>query len=156
MLSKASKINLFLALKLPSAFFSGVRLKHIDNQQCITTVKHRWINQNPFQSLYFAVQAMAAELSTGALVMSSIEKSGQPISMLVANNKATFTKKAVGRIQFCCSEGLKVEQTIAQAIATQTGQTVWLKSIGTDEKGQQVSEMDFEWTVKLKVFKPKK
>jgi hypothetical protein len=32
---------------------------------CVATVKHRWINQNPFNSMYFAVQAMAAELSTG-------------------------------------------------------------------------------------------
>lgn len=144
------QINLFLFLKLPSAFWCGVRLKSITQEQCVTSVRHRWFNQNPFQSMYFAVQAMAAELSTGALVMQNIKESGKKISMLVANNKGNFTKKATGRITFTCQDGLSVTQTIQQAIATGEGQTVWLKAIGTNEKGEQVSEMDFEWTLKLK------
>ncbi|WP_309642333.1 DUF4442 domain-containing protein [Flavobacterium sp.] len=144
------KINLFLFLKLPSAFWCGVRLKSITQGQCVTSVRHRWFNQNPFQSMYFAVQAMAAELSTGALVMRSIQESGKKISMLVANNKGNFTKKATGRITFTCNDGQKVNDAIQQTIATGEGQTVWLKSIGTNEKGEQVSEMDFEWTVKIK------
>jgi hypothetical protein len=96
------------------------------------------------------VQAMAAELSTGALVMQNIEQSGKKISMLVANNKGNFTKKATGRITFTCQDGLSVIQTIQKAISTGEGQTVWLKAIGTNEKGEQVSEMDFEWTLKVK------
>ena len=145
------QINLFLFFKLPSAFWCGVRLKSITQEQCVTSVRHRWFNQNPFQSMYFAVQAMAAELSTGALVMQNIKESGKKISMLVANNKGNFTKKATGRITFTCQDGLSVTQTIQQAIATGEGQTVWLKAIGTNEKGEQVSEMDFEWTLKLKL-----
>lgn len=144
------QINLFLFFKLPSAFWCGVRLKSITQEQCVTSVRHRWFNQNPFQSMYFAVQAMAAELSTGALVMQNIKESGKKISMLVANNKGNFTKKATGRITFTCQDGLNVTQTIQQAIVTGEGQTVWLKAIGTNEKGEQVSEMDFEWTLKLK------
>ena len=145
------QINLFLFFKLPSAFWCGVRLKSITQEQCVTSVRHRWFNQNPFQSMYFAVQAMAAELSTGALVMQNIKESGKKISMLVANNKGNFTKKATGRITFTCQDGLSVTQTIQQAIATGEGQTVWLKATGTNEKGEQVSEMDFEWTLKLKL-----
>ena len=76
----ASKLNQFLFFKLPSAFICGVRVKTIDATECIVSVKHRWINQNPFQSMYFAVQAMGAELSTGALVMYHIQKSGRKIS----------------------------------------------------------------------------
>lgn len=144
------QINLFLFFKLPSAFWCGVRLKSITQEQCVTSVRHRWFNQNPFQSMYFAVQAMAAELSTGALVMQNIKESGKKISMLVANNKGNFTKKATGRITFTCQDGLSVTKAIQQAIATGEGQTVWLKAIGTNEKGEQVSEMDFEWTLKLK------
>lgn len=150
MLSK-SKINLFLFFKLPSAYFCGVRLQSIDNQKCATTVKHRWINQNPFSSMYFAVQAMAAELATGALVMSYIKSSNKNISMLVANSTSNFSKKATGRITFLCNDGLIVQNTINQAINTGEGQTVWLQSIGTNEKGDQVSEFNFEWTVKIKV-----
>ncbi|SEA91076.1 protein of unknown function [Flavobacterium gillisiae] len=146
----ASKLNKFLLFKLPAAFICGVRVKKIDETDCTVTVKHRWINQNPFNSMYFAVQAMAAELSTGALVMYQIQKSGKKISMLVANNKGNFTKKATGRITFVCKDGHLIERAIQESVATGEGQTFWMKSIGTDEKGVQVSEMDFEWSVRIK------
>jgi hypothetical protein len=146
-----SKLNKFLFFKLPSAFICGVRVKHIDDSKCVVTVKHRWVNQNPFNSIYFAVQAMAAELSTGALVMNYIQKSDKKISMLVANNKGNFTKKATGKITFVCSDGHLAEQAIQEAISTNEGQTFWMKSIGTNEKGEQVSEMDFEWSVRTKL-----
>jgi hypothetical protein len=146
----ASKLNQFLFFKLPSAFICGVRVKTINATECIVSVKHRWINQNPFQSMYFAVQAMGAELSTGALVMYHIQKSGRKISMLVANNKGNFTKKATGRITFKCNDGHLIEEAIQKTIATGEGQTFWMKSIGMNEQGVQVSEMDFEWSVRVK------
>lgn len=145
-----SKLNKFVLFKLPSAFICGVRVKEINDNKCVVTVKHRWINQNPFNSMYFAVQAMAAELTTGALVISEIQKSGRKISMLVANNKGNFTKKATGRITFVCNDGHLIAEAIQRTIETGEGQTFWMKSIGTDEKGIQVSEMDFEWSVRVK------
>lgn len=144
------KLNFFIFFKLPSAFWCGVRAKSISADVCQSTVKHRWFNQNPFNSMYFAVQAMAAELTTGVLVMYQIKESGKNISMLVANNKATFTKKATGRITFECKQGDAIKETIKKAIETSEGQTIWLTSIGVDEKGDQVSEMQFEWSVKIK------
>jgi len=94
---------------------------------------------------------MAAELSTGALVMLEIQKSDKKISMLVANNKSNFSKKATGRITFTCNDGVLADQAIREAIASGEGQTFWMKSIGTNEKGEQVSEMDFEWSVRIKL-----
>jgi hypothetical protein len=146
----ASKINSFLLFKLPSCYFSGVRVKSITESTCVTSVKHKWINQNPFNSLYFAVQAMAAELSTGALVMSYIKESDAKVSMLVANNKANFSKKATGRISFTSNDGFAIKNAIAKTIATGEGQTCWMKSQGVNEKGDIVSQFDFEWTVKKK------
>ena len=144
------KLNIFLFFKLPSAFWSGVRVKSISKEQCVVTVKHRWFNQNPFKSMYFAVQAMAAELTTGALVMMQIKKSGKNISMLVANNNSNFSKKATGRITFTCNDGHLIEEAIKQTIATGEGQTIWMKSVGVNEKRELVSEMNFEWSIKLK------
>jgi hypothetical protein len=145
-----SKLNTFLFFKLPSAFWCGVRVKSISKQQCVVTVKHRWFNQNPFNSMYFAVQAMAAELTTGALVMMQIKNSGQKISMLVANNNGNFTKKATGRITFTCNDGHLIEEAIQRTINTGEGQAFWMKSVGINQKGEQVSELNFEWSIKLK------
>ncbi len=145
-----SKINMFLLFKLPSAYFCGVRANHIDNEKCIVTVKYRWINQNPFKSMFWAVQGMAAELTTGALMMSKIKESGRKISMLVATNNGTFTKKAVGKITFTCNDGHKVDNAIEKAIATGEGQTVTMHATGKNAEGIEVSGFNFEWTIKVK------
>lgn len=144
------KLNFFLSFKLPSAYLCGVRVVSIDAEQCKVTVKHRWINQNPFNSMFWAVQGMAAELATGALVMSKIRASGQPISMLVATNNAAFSKKATGQISFICYDGHKVDEALKKAIDTGEGQTFWMNSVGTNEAGLEVSTFNFEWTVKLR------
>ena len=144
------KITVFTFFKLPSVYWLGIRVKSISESTCSVKVKHRWINQNPFKSLFWAVQGMAAELSTGAMVMSCIEDSNQNISMLVVNNKATFLKKATGSITFTCNDGELIKQAIKNAIASGIGKTCWMKAEGVNEDGTLVSVFEFEWTVKVK------
>lgn len=145
-----AKLNAFLFFKLPSAYWSGVRVKTILPDVCEVCVRHKWFNQNPFKSMYFAVQAMAAELTTGALVMYYIKNSQKNISMLVVQNSSEFTKKATGKITFVCNDGKTVQETIQKAIETKEGQTVWLTSAGKNEKNEIVSTMKFMWAVKVK------
>ena len=145
-----SKINLFNLFNLPAAYFTGVRVKAIDDESCTVSVKHRWINQNPFKSMFWAVQGIAAELTTGALVLGKIKASGKNISMLVLNNNATFTKKATGRINFICKDGDKIDEAINKTIKTGEGQTIWMESVGINSEGIEVSKFNFEWTLRLK------
>ncbi|SNR63691.1 DUF4442 domain-containing protein [Lutibacter flavus] len=144
------KMNKFLMFKLPSAFLCGVKLKILDSSKAIVTVRHRWINQNPFKSMYFAVQSMASELSTGAIVIKKIKESGKPISMLVTNHNGKFTKKATGLITFTCNDGALIDEALKRTISTGEGQTITMKSVGLNEQGEQVSVYEFEWSVKLK------
>jgi hypothetical protein len=146
----ASKLNMFSLLKLPSAYICGVRVKYIDGNTCKVVVKHRWINQNPFKSMFWAVQGMAAELSTGALMIGKIKASGRRISMLVVSNSAHFYKKATGRIIFTCNEGAAIDRVLETAIQTGEGQTVMLTATGVNEEGIEVSKFQFEWSIKLK------
>ena len=138
-------------LKLPAAFFCGVRVSEIAKDVCITTVKHSWKNKNPFKSMFWAVQGMAAELSTGALVMSYILSNNAKVSMLVVNNKANFSKKARGKITFTCKDGFLIARAIQKTIKTGEGQTCWMTSVGVDVDGDIVSTFEFEWTVKKKI-----
>lgn len=146
----AGKFNKFTFFKLPAAWWTGVRVKSITDQKCVVSVKHGWRNQNPFKSMFWAVQGMAAELSTGAMVIDRIQQSGKKISMLVANNKANFSKKATGRITFTCEDGHLIQEAIDKTVATGEGQTFWMKSVGVNEDGVVVSTFEFEWTIKLK------
>lgn len=144
------KINAFTFFKLPSAWWCGVRLKYIDKQKAIVTVKHRWFNQNPFKSMFWAVQGMAAEFSTGTMVIDQIKESGKNVSMLVANNTANFSKKATGRITFTCEDGHLIKEALDKTIASGEGETIWMKSVGVNEDGVVVSTFRFEWTLRVK------
>ena len=144
------KLNLFLLFKLPSAFLTGVRTKSIDAQKCVVIVKYRWINQNPFKSMFWAVQGMAAELSTGALIMMKIQALNKNVSMLVIRNNASFNKKAKGLITFSCDQGNLVDEALEKALATGDGQTLVLTAKGINLSGDEVSSFDFEWSLKVK------
>ncbi len=144
------RFNIFMFFKLPSAWWSGVRLHEITSNKCVVKVKHMWVNQNPFKSMFWAVQGMAAEMTTGAFLTREIELSGKNIAMLVANNTAKFTKKATGKISFVCDQGLEVKDLINKAIATGDGQTLWIDSKGYNEDNIMVSHFSFEWSIKLR------
>ena len=109
-------INLYTFLKLPSAWWCGVRLVTITPMVCEVKVRLKWFNQNPFKSMFWAVQGMAAELATGILIMQRAKSSQSKISMLVINNKANFTKKAKGKLLFSCRPGDRIEKTFAALI----------------------------------------
>ncbi len=143
-------INRFLFFKLPSAWISGIRVKSIDDQQAVVTAKHKWINQNPFNSMYFAVLAMGAELSTGILVMKKIQDTGKNISMLVTGTQGEFTKKAKGRIRFICDEGKAIDAYIQKALETGEGVQFDLTSKAYDEANDLVCTFKFRWNIKQK------
>ena len=145
-----ARFNMFMFFKLPSAWWSGVRLYSINDSECIVKVRHSWINQNPFKSMFWAVQGMAAEMTTGAFLTREINLSGENISMLVSNNTAKFTKKATGKIRFVCNKGLEVKKLIQKAVDTGDSQTLWIDSIGYNEDNLMVSHFSFEWSVKLR------
>ena len=142
--------NLYNFFKLPSVWWCGIRVKSVNEESCLVSVKHRWINQNPFKSMFWAVQGMAAELSTGLLLMNEIARTKKSFSMLVLNNKANFSKKATGRISFSCDQGRQIKECLNKAISSGTPQTIWLNSSGLDSKGDTVSKFSFEWSLKLR------
>jgi hypothetical protein len=144
------KINSFVLLKIPSAYFSGVRVVKITESEVVVVVKFRWINQNPFQSMYWATQGMASELATGVVMMQEIGNSGKKISMLVTQQTGEFVKKAVGRIQFICTNDGSVAKVLQQAIQTGEGQEITLYSEGIDEEGDVVSKFTYRWSMKPK------
>lgn len=142
--------RIYLLKSLPMAYIAGIRVKELSNERAITKIKFGWLTQNPFRSMYFACQAMAAEMSTGLLVMNAIYNSTPAVSMLIVQNKATYFKKAVGKITFICNDGNHISEIIAKVKKGGEGITTDLKSIGIDEQGDTVAEFIFTWSLKAK------
>lgn len=144
------KFKYFLLQKLPSALIAGLRVRELSSMEAVISVKHKWLNQNPFRSMYFAVQSMAAEMSTGLLAFGQLYQRNPAVSMLVVGMEAKFHKKAVGHISFYCEDGLAIANAVEAAIQTGQGQTIQCYSIGKNDAGEMVSEFWFTWSFKAK------
>lgn len=139
-----------LTTQIPIAWIAGVRLESAAENEIKTYVELDFLNQNPFKSMFWAVEGMAAEFAGGMMLLEKIRKSGKNVSTLVTKNEAVFTKKAVGKIVFTCGQGEEIDQAIREAVKTNEGITIKLTSLGTDEAGEQVAQFDFTWSIKLR------
>jgi len=145
------RVNLFMLLKLPLAYIGGVRVKTLSEEQATVKITHKWMNQNPFKSMFWAAQGMAAEMSTGVLVMKAIEDSKEDVSMLITHQEASFYKKATGKILFTCKGGNEIIKAIKTSKINKEGQVVRLIAEGENEDGAVVSKFNFEWSLKVKL-----
>ena len=142
--------RLFLIAKLPIAWISGLKVNKVTAERAQISIRYKYLNQNPFKSMYFACQAMAAEMSTGLLAMGYIDSQSVKISMLVLDLNCSFTKKAIGNIQFVCQEGIMVKEAIEKAVDTNEGVLCVMTSKGYDEQGDCVSSFKITWSFKRK------
>ncbi|MDP4282970.1 MAG: DUF4442 domain-containing protein [Bacteroidota bacterium] len=147
--------RLYLFIKLPAAFFSGIRIRECSNSKCITSVPYKWLTQNPFRSTYFASLAMAAELSTGALALNNTYKRNPEVSMLVTKMEASYFKKATGITFFTCNEGHQIENAVKEARNSGEAKVIIVKSIGKNKSGELIAEFFFTWSFKTKSKKNK-
>ncbi len=144
------KFPLYLFLKIPSAFFSGLRIKSVNEETSVVTIPYKWFSQNPFKSTYFACLSMAAEMSTGVLGLAHTHKLNPSVSMLVVSIEGDFYKKATGLSSFVCKEGVRIKETIADAIHSGEGESIQVTSIGTNESGEKVAEFRVTWSFKAR------
>lgn len=138
----------FLGYKLPLGFIAGLRIEDFSAETCAVSLPYRWRTQNPFRSIYFAAQSMAAEMSTAALAMLAIESSKANIAMLVTDLNASFSHKANARTTFTCTQGKEAFDTIQKAIKTGEGTKLTMHTIGRLPDGTEVSRFSVTWSFK--------
>lgn len=144
------KFRFFLLSKLPSAYFSGVRVRYVDVEKCVVTVPYKWFSTNPFRSTYFACLGMAAEMSTGVLAMAHTYRQVPAVSMLVLKVEGNFMKKAAGLTTFTCDDGQLVTQLVREALSSGKPTTAVMRSTGKNKDGETVAEFAITWTFKTK------
>ncbi|MCX6181780.1 MAG: DUF4442 domain-containing protein [Bacteroidetes bacterium] len=141
---------LFTLFKVPAVAIAGIRIKSLSGDKCTATVPFKFLNKNPFKSMYFAVQAMAAEISTAIPAMLAIEKHDESFAMLVVEVKAEFFKKGISKVTFTCQNGPDFSAALEKSIQSKQPVTVMAKTVGTMSDGTVVSEFYFTWSFKAR------
>ena len=97
--------RLWLCRSLPLAAFAGLKVRQDwTKPSCEVSLPGGWRTRNPFRSTYFAAQAMAAEMSTGAPASLLVLGHAASVAMLVTGvPRAAYTKKIVGESVFTFS-----------------------------------------------------
>jgi len=144
------KFRFFLIQKLPAAFFAGLRIHYFDAEKCVVRIRYSWFSMNPFKSIYFAVEAMAAEMCSGMLAFGQVYQRTPKVSMLVVKMEVTFVKKATGIILFTCEDGKGIQDAINEAISTKEGKILVCKSVGRNQQNEIVAEFNITWSFKAK------
>lgn len=147
-------LRFYFLAKLPLALFAGLRMDGLTRDKCDVSLPYGWRSTNPFRSIYFAAQAMAAELSTGALAMAAVRAAPVRVAMLIVSLEATFEKKATARTTFTCEAGEEIQAAVARAIETGEPQTVRAESVGRLPDGVVVARFHFTWSFKAKLGNP--
>lgn len=147
-ITNSNLFTFFLFSKLPMGWIAGIRVRSLDPKQCVTSVPFKRLNKNPFKSIYFAVQAMAAELSTASPCLLAIEGHRPSVAFIIVDLKANFLKKAVDRVYFTCDEGNKAFEAVNHCIESGEAAEATFKTIGKMKDGTIVSEFEFTWSFK--------
>lgn len=150
LISNPIKFRFFLFQQLPAAFFAGLRIAQFDAESCTVKIRYSWFSKNPFKSIYFAVEAMAAEMCSGMLAFGQVYKRNPKISMLVVKMEVNFIKKATGTVLFSCEDGAAIQAAIGKAIQTGEGQTIVCLSKGKNSANETVAEFFITWSFKAK------
>ncbi|MEH0156302.1 DUF4442 domain-containing protein [Limibacter armeniacum] len=144
----ALAFNTFTLTQVPLGYLAGMRMKKLEADSCETTMPFTWLNKNPFKSIYFAAQSMAAELSTAAICMLAVQGYSPSVAFIIVDLQATFPKKATGKVTFTCVDGDKIFEAVRKAIETGEAATVKAKTVGKMKDGTIVSEFYFTWSFK--------
>lgn len=133
---------------LPLAAFAGLRVESLDDASAVVRLPGGWRTQNPFRSTYFAAQAMAAEMSTGAPLLVTVEATGVSIATLVTGIEGRFAKKLVGTGRFTFDDVAGMRAAVARAAGSAEPEAFSARSVGRDGAGDVVSEWTLAWSLK--------
>jgi hypothetical protein len=140
--------RLYLWARLPLAACAGLSLRRLDDTGCTVALPGGWRTQNPFRSMYFAAQSMAAEMSTGAPAMMLAEGATASVSMLVREVRGVFTRRIQGEAEFTFEDLAGMREAVDRAVATGESESFVARSVGRNRDGGAASEFEITWSFK--------
>lgn len=141
-------VALWMWRSLPLAAFAGLRVVRLDEAACTVRLPGGWRTRNPFRSTYFAAQAMAAEMSTGAPALVLLRDVPASVAMLVVSLRASYAKKLVGAGAFTFEDVAGMKEAIGRAAASDEPVAFTARSVGRDAGDGVVAEFEVTWSFK--------
>ncbi|MCB9662852.1 MAG: DUF4442 domain-containing protein [Alphaproteobacteria bacterium] len=141
----------FNLAKMPLGVAAGLRVDRIDAQACVVSLPGGWRTQNPFGSMYWAAQGMAAEMATGVHGYVLTQAAPVPVRMILSGCQGEFTRMCKGRGTFHFTQGDAVRARIEETLATGRALTCDTEVVGYDAGGEQVSRWTFTWAFRARL-----
>jgi hypothetical protein len=138
----------FLWARLPLGAFAGMRVVSLDETQCTVRLPGGWRTRNPFGSTYFAAQAMAAELSTGAPALVLTSSTTPSVAMLVVELRAVYERRIVGCSRYVFSDVAAMREAIARALAQPEPVRFVARTRALGPDGETATEFEVTWSFK--------
>jgi len=138
----------YLVGRLPLAAAAGLRLRRLDETGCDVWLPGGWRTRNPFASTYFAAQAMAAEMSTGAPASVVVASAPASVAFILRGIRATFTKRIAGGSLFTFDDVVGLRAAVDRAASGPEEQAYTGHSTGRTAEGEVAAEFDVTWSFK--------
>ncbi|MCP4459744.1 MAG: DUF4442 domain-containing protein [Cytophagales bacterium] len=138
----------YMFFKLPMGFLAGLRVRKVNENMTVVSVPFKWRNKNPFKSIYFAVQSMAAEMSTASACMLAVQDQSPSVAFIIVDLKGSFSKKAIRRVYFTCEQNQKAFEAVVKCIETGEAAQATFETVGKMKDGTEVARFEFTWSFK--------
>lgn len=138
----------YMFFKLPMGFLAGLRVREMSKERTVVSVPFKRRNKNPFKSIYFAVQSMAAEMSTASGCMLAIQAQSPSVAFIIVDLKASFSKKATSQTYFTCEQNHKAFEAVAKCIESGEATQATFETVGKMKDGTEVARFEFTWSFK--------
>jgi acyl-coenzyme A thioesterase PaaI-like protein len=117
LLKETAKVRL-LGLKIPVLLFLGPRVERLDEGGCVVKIPFGWRSRNHVGSMYFGALCAGADLAGGLPAARLIWASHRKVSLVFADVKGEFLKRADGDVLFACQDGPAIAEAVRRADAT--------------------------------------
>jgi hypothetical protein len=133
---------------LPLGFVTGLRVTQFDGNTCSVTAPYKYMNRNPFKTTYWAVLGMAAEMASGAILLSYSKNVSPSVATFVVGCDSKFVNRALGVTTFVCNDGALIKSEVQKASENGEARIFTTATNGYSEDGKLVAEFIFTWSIK--------
>src|SRR5690554_6307076 len=120
----------------------------LNASRCEVAIPFGWRNRNIFGTMYFAASMMAAEMTTGGLVLFHNALRPEKFSYIVRHISADFVKPAKSAVRFECVQGEEIAAAFDEAARTGERVNRLLEVVGRRTDGVETARVKVEWSIR--------